>query len=199
MLSGSPISGAPISAAAETVVSQGGVNMIEIFRQKNVASIIVFPIITVATGMPTSAVSTPDSERDAWSDGVAPDGFADCTNEATEIGTTGYYYLSLTQTEMNADYIIIQIKNATAGTATQTVLINTTNAPAVWTTALTEAYAADGAAFTGAQAMYEICQLLEERTLSGTTMTVKKRDGSTTAFTLTINSATAPTTQTRST
>ena len=65
--------------------------------------------------------------------------------------------------------------------------------------ALTESYADDGAAFTAAQALYEICQLLEERNLSGTTLIVKKRDGSTTALTLTIDSATTPTMQTRAT
>lgn len=64
-------------------------------------------------------------------------------------------------------------------------------------TPLTETYAADGSTFTVAQALYEICQLLEERNLSGTTMTVKKRDGSSTAMTFTLNSAATPTTQTR--
>jgi hypothetical protein len=62
---------------------------------------------------------------------------------------------------------------------------------------MTESYAADGAAMTPAQALYEICQLLEERTISGTTLTIKKRDGVTTAFELTLD-AVPPTTQTRS-
>lgn len=96
----------------------------EVVRQKNVATIIVFPIVD-ADGDLVSGATTPDSEIDAWTDGAAPDGFADCTNEATEIGSTGNYYLSLTQTEMNNDYIVVQVKTATAGAKTQVILIRT--------------------------------------------------------------------------
>jgi uncharacterized protein YjlB len=96
----------------------------EVNRDKNVATYIVFPIVD-ADGDPVSGATGLDSEIDAWSDGAAPDGFADCTNEATEIGSTGQYYLSLTQAEMNADYIIIQIKTTSTGAKTQTILINT--------------------------------------------------------------------------
>jgi hypothetical protein len=45
-----------------------------------------------------------DSEVDK--DGA---GFSDCTNEATEIGTTGVGYLELTSTEMNADAVNVKI------------------------------------------------------------------------------------------
>jgi len=55
----------------------------------------------------------------------------------------------------------------------------------VLTTAMTESYAADGAAPTLAQSQFEILQFHNERTVGATTITVKKRDGSTTAFTLT--------------
>ena len=77
-------------------------------------------------GTLVSGAADLDSEIDSWSDGAAPDGFTDCTNEATEISATGQYYLSLTQSEMNADYIIVQVKSSTAGAITQTILINTT-------------------------------------------------------------------------
>ncbi len=97
----------------------------EVRRTKNLATYITFPImkndgtlITGATGL--------DSEIDTYADGSAPDGFTDCTNEATEIGSTGIYYLSLTQAEMNADYIVIQIKSSSSGAVTQVILINTT-------------------------------------------------------------------------
>ncbi len=70
----------------------------------------------------------------------------------------------------------------------------------VWSTdALTEAYAADGAAGTPAQLLYEILQSLTEFAISGTTVTVKKRDGSTTAATFTLDDATTPTSRTRAT
>lgn len=68
---------------------------------------------------------------------------------------------------------------------------------AVLTTAMTEAYAADGSPPTLAQALFLIQQALTEFTISGTTLTVKKLDGSTTAATMTLNSATLPTGTTR--
>lgn len=95
---------------------------IEVVRQKNVASYIVFPLVDADGDLVTGATSL-DSEIDAFADGTAPDGFADCTNEATEIGTTGNYYLSLTNTELNQDYVIIQTKSASA--KTQVILIRT--------------------------------------------------------------------------
>ena len=66
-------------------------------------------------------------------------------------------------------------------------------------TALTEAYASDGAAATPAQLLYMIWSLLAERSISTTTLTAKKLDGTTTAMTFTLDSATAPTSQTRAT
>lgn len=66
-----------------------------------------------------------------------------------------------------------------------------------WTTALTESYSTDGSAPTPAQALMMILQVCTEKAVSGTTMTVKKLDGSTTAFTLTLNDATNPTSLTR--
>jgi hypothetical protein len=66
------------------------------------------------------------------------------------------------------------------------------------TVAVTEAYAADGAAPTPVQALMLIQQALTEFTISGTTTTIKKLDGSTTAASLTLNNATTPTGVTRS-
>ena len=68
---------------------------------------------------------------------------------------------------------------------------------AIWTTGLTESYAANGAEFTGAQALYAIHQWLMEFTISGTTYSVKKLDSSTAAFTGTLNDGTNPTGVTR--
>jgi len=97
---------------------------IEAVRQKNTATYIVFPLIDSSDDVSyKSSAASLDSEIDAFADGSAPDGFVDCTNEATEIGSTGVYYLSLTQTEMNNDYIIIQVKASDANT--QAILIRT--------------------------------------------------------------------------
>lgn len=85
----------------------------------------------------------------------------------------------------------------TAGDLTATM--KTSVATAATTTAMTESYAADGAAATLAQAVYLILARVTEFAISGTTITIKKLDGSTTAATLTINDATNPTSSTRAT
>jgi hypothetical protein len=76
--------------------------------------------------------------------------------------------------------------------------LNDLAASDILTTQLTESYAADGVAPTLAQAIFLIQQFLYERATSGTTVTVKKLDGSTTAATLTLNDGTTPTSITRS-
>ena len=68
----------------------------------------------------------------------------------------------------------------------------------VLTTQMTEAYAVDGAAPTLAQALFLIQQQLGDFSISGTTLTVKKLDGSTDAAAFTLNNGTSPTSITRS-
>jgi len=68
---------------------------------------------------------------------------------------------------------------------------------AMWTTAMTESYASDGATMTPAQSLYMILCAVSEFAISSTTITGKKVDGSTTAMTWTINDATNPTSRTR--
>lgn len=65
-------------------------------------------------------------------------------------------------------------------------------------TVLADSVPADGSLGTLKQTLYEIRQFLFEATVSGTTVTSKKTDGSTTLETFTTNSATAPTSITRS-
>lgn len=60
-------------------------------------------------------------------------------------------------------------------------------------TALTESYAADGAQGTLTQIAYALQQNAFDASISGTTKTVKKLNGSTTALTLTLDNATTPT------
>ncbi len=66
------------------------------------------------------------------------------------------------------------------------------------TVQMTESYAADGSAPTPAQALLLIQQSLTEGAISGTTWTIKKVDGSATAAVVTLDSATTPTSKTRS-
>jgi hypothetical protein len=61
------------------------------------------------------------------------------------------------------------------------------------TTAMTESYAANGAAPTPVQAIMAMHQMLMDFGISGTSYTVKKLDNSTTAFVVTLNDATSPT------
>lgn len=72
-------------------------------------------------------------------------------------------------------------------------------ADGILTRQMTEAYAADGVAPTLAQALFQTMQGVTEFSISGTTLTVKKIDGSTTAMTFTLDSASAPTSRTRAT
>jgi len=67
---------------------------------------------------------------------------------------------------------------------------------AAWTTALTESYAANGAAFTPAQGLYAIHQMLMDFAISGTTISVKQLGG-TEAFAVTLDDATTPTSASR--
>lgn len=65
--------------------------------------------------------------------------------------------------------------------------------------ALADSYASDGSQPTIGQAVLAILQFLTEKSASGTTISVKKPDGTTTAMTFTLDSATVPTSITRAT
>jgi hypothetical protein len=121
---------------------------------------------------------------------------------------TGTWATSLAS-QVSVDDLPTNAELATAlGTADDAVLaaiaaLNDLSASAaftaVLTTQLTESYAADGAAPTLAQAIFLIQQALTEFAISGTTTTIKKLDGSTTAATLTLDDGTTPTSVTRAT
>ena len=77
--------------------------------KKNSAFDLYFAIRNAGGDLVSGAASL-DSERSI--DGAA---FSDCTNEATEIGSTGIYKLALTAAEMNGDVIVVQTKSSTSG------------------------------------------------------------------------------------
>ncbi len=216
--------------------------------QKNTAYRVTFPIFD-ADGDLVSGAAGLDSE-------ISKDGgaFSDCANEATEIGSSGIYYLDLTAAEMNADTVAIIVQTTTTGAKTTPIILypeeagdirvnitqisgdataadnleadydgtgynksNSTigtaaalgaqakadvNAEVVdvlRTDTIPDSYAADGAQPTIAQAVLAIHQFLQERAVSGTTVTIKKPDGSTTAMTFTLDDGTNPTSITRAT
>jgi hypothetical protein len=85
--------------------------------QKGVAYRVTFPILDAdgdlvgeATGL-DSIISL---------DGAS---FDSCTNEATEIGTTGVYYLDLTSGEMDADTVVVLVQTSTEGAKTTTIVL----------------------------------------------------------------------------
>lgn len=92
--------------------------------------------------------------------------------------------------------------NGAASMATHTLKIIVTEIDfyliqSLFTSQITEAYNADGTAPTIAQAIMGCLQNLTEFGYSGTTKTVRKLDGSTTAMVCTLDSATTPTSSTR--
>jgi|GEM_PF-2696827 len=77
--------------------------------------------------------------------------------------------------------------------------LNDLSAAEILTTQLAESYAADGTAPTLSQAIFLIQQMVGDFSISGTTITTKKLDGTTTAATFTLDDATSPTSKTRAT
>jgi len=75
--------------------------------------------------------------------------------------------------------------------------LNDVSVTDILTTQMTESYSADGAAPTITQSLMLIQQMLGDFSISGTTLTVKRVDGSTTAATFTLNDGTSPTAVTR--
>jgi hypothetical protein len=74
-----------------------------------------------------------------------------------------------------------------------------TQVDGAWTTQMADSVPADGTISTREQALYAILQMLTEFAISGTTMTVKKVDGSTSLMTFTLDNGTNPTSLTRAT
>jgi hypothetical protein len=91
------------------------------------------------------------------------------------------------------------VGSVTGLTASNLDVAVSTVATSVLTGTMTEAYPTKGAAFTLAQGIYAINQQLGEQSIAGTTMTVKKRNQSTTAKTYTLDSAVTPTSITEAT
>jgi hypothetical protein len=153
------------------------------FPAKNVAYRATFPLYD-ATGSLVTGATSPDSE-------VSKDGgtFADCTNEATEIATaSGVYYLDLTATEMNANTVAVIVKSGTA--KTQVLVFYPIEAGD--TTAFADDLLGRSVSTVEASASsYSLTDLIlaspvGEWGVSGTTLTVKRTDGSTTHRTKTL-------------
>ncbi len=160
------------------------------FPAKNAAYRVTFPIYDADGDLVTGAAGL-DSEvsKDAGT-------FADCTNEATEIATaSGMYYLDLTSTEMNADTVAVIVKTSTSGAKTTALVFYPIEAGD------TNAWADDklkrGVANVEASAdAYSEADMIlgspaGEFSVSGTTLTIKRTDGTTTHRSKTLTTASA--------
>lgn len=124
---------------------------------------------------------------------------ADIEAQTDDIGVAG---AGLTEAGGTGDHLTAVPWNAAWDAEVQSEVTDALNAYdppthaetlALLTTAMTESYAAAGATMTMAQFAYMVRSALNNFAHSGTTQTRKKLDGSTTANTLTLDSATSPT------
>lgn len=76
--------------------------------------------------------------------------------------------------------------------------VQTGDAYSLLTSAVADSIPADGTRPSPVQALYMLIQAMTEGVISGTTWTIKKVDGSTTLFTVTLDDDTTPTSKTRS-
>lgn len=156
----------------------------------------------------TDWVSSSDTETVSPDWTTTPDSTSEYSHFATPPAPTsvaGIPAVNVTHNAGNAitaaagiqEVKVASIANNAMTAAAAAADLTTEIAAGVLTVAMTESYAADGAAPTLAQAIFAIQQFLQEKSVSSTTMTVKKLDGSTTAMTFTLNDATTPTSITR--
>lgn len=122
---GRAIKGLLLLFLALTLIFAGVSYAVELVRQKNVATHIVFPIVD-ADGDAVTGAAGLDSEFTYFDDSTGGVNWVDLTNEATEIQSSGWYDVSMTQSEMNHDYIAVYVKTSTTGAKGQAVLIRTT-------------------------------------------------------------------------
>ncbi len=106
------------------------------------------------------------------------------------------------RTIVSADYFLVTDYTApdNAGITANSVAIaalNDISVSDIFTTQMIESYSADGIAPTLAQSLFLTMQNLQDYAYVGTTQTVRKIDGSTTAATYTLDDATNPTAKTR--
>lgn len=126
------------------------------------------------------------------------------TGTAQLKATSGY--ASMTWADIASPSSTVAFTNTTVASLTNaptsgdlTSTMKTSVATAALTTQVTEAYRANAAAPTLAQALCEILAHLGEASITGTTKTINKFDHSTSAATFTLNSGTTPTALQRAT
>lgn len=129
---------------------------------------------------------------------------ATTTTNTDMVGTDSALLASSAPTNFGAlgiesDGDITKVNLCANTTLVDTVTTNTdlVSVADILTTQMTEAYAADTVAPTLAQAIFLIQQTIQQFAITGTTITVKKLDKSTTAATYTMDDDNSPTSRTR--
>ncbi len=149
---------------------------------------------TGATSSATSITLATQTVGGAYSSG----GFV----EISSTNMPGLYRFDIPNAQIATKGETNIVFNGAASMATHTLKIIVTEVdlysiPAMFTSQMTESYNADGTAPTPAQALMGCLQNLTQFAYSGTTKTVKKLDGSTTAMVCTLDSSTTPTSSDR--
>jgi hypothetical protein len=153
---------------------------------KNTAMRITFPILDADGDLVTGATGL-DSEVS-----INAGTFADCTNEATEIATaSGMYYLDLTSSEMNGDTIAVIVKTSSSGAKTSTFVMY----PAelgdhnVIADDILLRNVSNTEATAGEHTLTTLVLAALEWSISGSTLTIYRTNGSTTHATKTLTSS----------
>jgi hypothetical protein len=121
-------------------------------------------------------------------------GYYTCPFNTTDMNTLGFGVLAVNE----SGALPVRHEFCVLPAATYDAWI-TNGLPSIFAVALTESYAADGAAGTVAQLLFLIQSVLTELSISGTVATARKLDGSTPAATFTLNSSSSPSSMTRAT
>ena len=136
---------------------------------------------------------------------VSIDGVANAADnspaEVDSTNLTGMYSIALTAAEMNGDHIMVGGESATGDIIIVPTSISTERGDlaGLFTSTIPDSISADGSRPTANQALLEINRFLQERSVTDTTVTVTKEDGSTSVMTFTLNDGTNPTEITRAT
>lgn len=165
----------------------------------NTASLVAY--YKINSGVASVAITLATATLGTWATG----GFKEV--DATNV--PGVYELSVPDAAFaSGGCVFIMLKGAAGMFPVQiivdlgvalTVAERTAAADALLTRSMTESYSTATGAMTLAQALHMIWSLIANRSLSSTTLTSRKLDHSTTAMTFTTDSATVPTSQTRTT
>ena len=194
-------------------------------KQSTAVDVLIGPFVDNADGNTAESGLTLDVELSKNGQGLANKSDATAPADDTGGNVDGYYNCELDATDTNPvgtlrlcvhhanalpvlqDFQVVEeavyeaLFASSATGAFTGVSVNALTSAAitdVWSTdTLTEAYASDGAAGTSAQLLYMIWAAVHEFSISGTTITSKKLDGSTTAMTWTIDDSASPTSRTR--